>query len=692
MKDISLQSPITILKGIAEKRALLLGKSGIFTLLDLLYYLPRRYLDRSITKDLYLKTGETATLVVEIQDSFLAHGKKSRLVVTAKTERGEKISLVFFKGLQFFKNIFKSGMSIVVTGKIEYFKGMQMVHPEVEILSGQEDGELVHSGRIIPLYPSTETLKEQGFDSRGFRRLVFQVLELSNSGKLSIPEILPEPILKERNLFPRKISLQEIHFPTSFENLDSAKRRLAYEELYFFSLLMEYKRKKREEFRRILWPVPESETAEKLLKSLPYSLTEDQKSAIRTLKKLSSKDKPSFVLLQGDVGSGKTITSLIYALHYMENNIQVALLAPTEILARQHFLTITNYLENRIFWNIELLLGKEKEKTKLEKIDRLKKGETLMVIGTHSLLSEDVQFKDLGLVIIDEQHKFGVEQREAIRSKGKNPDLLAMTATPIPRTLSLTLYGDLELITIKTKPKGRKPIITKLFTEDKRDAVYHSMRKYILQGRQAYIIYPLIEESEKLDLESCLEAFERLKSTVFREFSIGILHGRMKTPEKDYVMDMFRKNQIQILVTTTVVEVGVDVPNATVLLIESPERFGISQLHQLRGRVGRGEHESFCILLTKNFISEEAKVRLEALVNSEDGFELAEVDLKLRGPGELLGVRQSGLPDFKIANLQYDGAVLEEAREDAKKIYNIDEFNKKEIRERFAEGRILFPN
>jgi ATP-dependent DNA helicase RecG len=688
---LSLDSPVSFLKGIGPKKSASLSTIQINTISNLLYYIPRKYLDRNFSNEIFLKEGETVTLLVTVVDSFLAHGKKSRLVVSVKTKRGEQISLVFFKGIQFFKKIIKSNSLLVITGKLEYFRGMQIIHPEFEVLDSEED-DLTHAGRIIPLYPSTETLKEDGLDSKGFRNLLRVILDECSNGNLEIPEVLPEKVLLKRNLMLRKEAFEEIHFPTSMDSLLKAKRRFAYEELYYFSLLMEFKKLKREKVKRILWPLPESITAKKILNSLPFKLTEDQINGLTQLKEQTKRDIPAAFLLQGDVGSGKTITALLFALHYIDNNIQVCLVAPTEILARQHYQTILGLLQNSPFLRIELFLGKDKEKIKKEKLDRLKSGDTLLAIGTHTLFQDDICFKDLGLVIIDEQHKFGVEQRESLRSKGKNPDILAMTATPIPRTLCLTLYGDLKMILIKNKPAGRKPILTKWVTEDKRQNVYSSIKKYISQGRQAFVVYPLIEESEKIDLESCISSYEKLKRDTFSEFSVGLLHGKMKSIEKDQVMDGFKKNEIQILVTTTVVEVGIDVPNATILVVENSDRFGISQLHQLRGRVGRSDLDSFCILMTSSKYSEDAKVRLEAMVSSGDGFYLSEVDLKLRGPGELLGIRQSGLPDFKIANIGEDLVMIEEARQDIQEGITLTDLEKTEITKRFEEGKILFSN
>lgn len=685
---MNLGDGLSLLKGVGPKRLEVLNSEKIFTIQDLLYTFPRRYLDRTLNKSPFLKIGEVVTLMGTVRSSYLAHGRRSRLLVSFVSKNGEKISLVFFQGIRFFQKKLENGLDIVVSGKLENFNGLQIVHPEIEILEDEKSVESAHLGGIIPLYSTTEAMKEENLDSRGIRSLVHQVLE----SKILIGEILPQKILPKRGLMDRASAFQEIHFPSSEKTLEMAKKRFAYEELFFFHMLMLFKVQKREKWKRVLWPLPESPTAQKVHANLPFALTPDQNKAIETLRDLGKKDVPLAVLLQGDVGSGKTITALLTALRYTDNHIQVAFLAPTEILARQHYATILSFLGNMPFLGIDILLGGEIKKSRLEKLYRLKNGETSLLVGTHSLLQEDVEFSDLGLVIIDEQHKFGVDQRETIRSKGKNPDILAMTATPIPRTLCLTMYGDLNLITIASKPIGRKPIETKWFPSTRRDGVYNSIRKYMKEGRQCYIVYPLVEESEKVDLESCVQSYEVLKKQVFPEFSVGLLHGKMNSADKSRIMGEFQEGKISILVTTTVVEVGVDVPNATILVVEHAERFGLSGLHQLRGRVGRNTIQSFCILLTDDTVSEDARVRLQALVDSNDGFYLAEVDLKLRGPGELLGTRQSGLPDFKVADLEKDAELVKESREDVQTIGVLGELEKSEIRYRFEEGRILFSN
>ncbi len=689
MAEFELLESIRSVKGVGLKKFEVLNNIGIFTIIDLLTTYPRRYLDRNFTKDIILKQGDTITLLGTVADSYIVHGKKSRLIVGFRTLNNERINLVFFRGVNFFHKLFKIERKLVISGKLEYFKGYQIVHPEYEFLTEEQEdeGNFLHAGRIIPLYPSTESLKEEGLDSRGFRKLIFEILEHT-----FVTENLPTKILKERNLEPRDSAFRKIHFPDSFEDIEKARRRFAYEELYFFQLLLLYKQKKREKVKRNLWPLPKSPSAESLLLNLPFKLTEDQIAAVARVKELAKKEVPLAALLQGDVGSGKTITALLIALHYVDNHIQVVFLAPTEILARQHYETIYKFLGNMPFLGIELLLGGENKKVRAEKLARIRSGESSLIVGTHSLFQDDIVFSDLGLVIIDEQHKFGVDQRENIRSKGKNPDILAMTATPIPRTLCLTLYGDLDLINIKTKPSGRKPIDTRWYKEDRRAGIYNSIKKYLREGRQCYIVYPLVEDSEKVDLESCTNAYQNLSQEVFPEFSVGLLHGKMKGPEKEAVMSSFKQNKIQILVTTTVVEVGVDVPNATILVVEHADRFGISQLHQLRGRVGRSDIASFCILMTSDFVSDDARERLDALTNSNDGYELSEKDLAIRGPGELLGVKQSGLPEFKLADLVLDRSLLDEAKEDAIKYASGNDLEKSEISARFSEGKFLFAN
>ncbi|EMJ88246.1 ATP-dependent DNA helicase RecG [Leptospira meyeri] len=687
-QGLDLSQSLSSLKGIGPKRKSVLLDHGISTFFELLTYFPRRYLDRNFTKDIILKQGDVVTLLGTIADSYIVHGKKSRLLVGFRTLNNERINLVFFRGVNFFHKIFTVDRKVVVSGKLEYFKGYQIVHPEYEFLSDQDDPEdSIHAGRIIPLYPSTEALKEEGLDSKGLRKLMFQVLEGGN-----ITENLPLKLIKKRELLGRDKAFHEIHFPETMETVQIARKRFAYEEFFYFQRLLLYKQRERQKVKRMLWPLPKSPSKENLEKNLPFELTEDQKIAVTTILSQTNSDSPAAFLLQGDVGSGKTITALLIGLHYIDNHIQVVFLAPTEILARQHYQTIYKFMGNMPFLGIELLLGGENKKTRSEKLVRIKTGESNIIIGTHSLLQEDVIFSDLGLVVIDEQHKFGVDQRETIRSKGKNPDILAMTATPIPRTLCLTLYGDLTLVNIKTKPKGRKPIDTRWYKEDRRNGVYNSIRKYVSSGRQCYIVYPLVEESEKVDLESCTVAYENLRTNIFPDLKIGLLHGKMKSAEKELVMEKFKSGEIQILVTTTVVEVGVDVPNATILVVEHADRFGISQLHQLRGRVGRSDIESFCILMTGDFISEEGRDRLEALVTSNDGYFLAEKDLAIRGPGELLGVKQSGLPEFKIADLVTDRSLLDEAKEDASSFPLDDPSELTELSTRFSEGKFLFAN
>ncbi|MCR9141251.1 MAG: ATP-dependent DNA helicase RecG [bacterium] len=683
---------VTELRGVgAAKAQALLENCAIETIGDLLYYFPRRYLDRTVTETTLLKTGEEVTLVVNVGSVYLAHGRKSRLVANCRTLNGEALSLVWFRGVQYLRRLVEKDTTLVVSGKLDFFSGMQMVHPDFELLDPEDEEGLTHVGRIVPLYPSGEALKKHGLDSRGFRRLMALALDIENP---EVPQLVPEALRKKHGLYDRLRALRQIHYPDDAESLAEARRTLKYEELYLFNILMYHKSLVRERIPRRVTPLPfgSSQEFEGLKSQLPFELTKDQKRTIEEIVTECRGEHSEAYLLQGDVGSGKTVVALSIALHYMEAGVQAAIIAPTEVLARQHYRTVADLLGLEYANRLELLTGQRgKKKDRELKLERIASGEAALVIGTHSLIEPTVVFHQLGLVIIDEQHRFGVEQRETIREKGVNPDTIAMTATPIPRTLCLSEFADLKLATLKEKPAGRKPIKTMWLRESRRAAMYKSVHKHVSAGRQCFIVYPMIAESEKVDLKAATAAFEELDGVVFPDFRVELLHGKMKPPDKERVMTDFRLGKTQILVTTSVIEVGVDVPNATVMVIEHAERFGISQLHQLRGRVGRGTEESFCVLMSEAE-NEEAVERLEALVNSEDGFYLAEVDLKIRGPGQLLGLKQHGLPGFRIADLVHDRKLTELSYADARENPEIGPEAREFIRKQFEQGIIIFPN
>ncbi len=684
--------PIEIIPGIGEAKKKVLNKIDIKTVEDLLYYFPRRYVDRSIHDQFFLQEGYL-TLLVKIQSSYLAHGKKSRLVVQCRTIQGNPISLLFFHGIQYYRYALKKEKSYVVSGKLEMYKGVPtMIHPEMEAIDEEDLDNAIHSGGIIPIYSTTEALKKVGLDSRGLRKIIHNVIQ-KIEGEWIVPELIPENIRSKYQFPSRKEVLKQIHYPDNKESLKIARKVLKYEELYLFGCLMQKKKEERQSYPRILKPLKfgESKLFEILKKNLPFEFTSGQIEAIKRMIDGSQKDYMSAYLLQGDVGSGKTIVAFSCALHYIEKGIQVALMAPTEILARQHYNTLSTLPGLLPGVHLDLLTAGETKKNKEKILDRIRRGDSNFIIGTHSLIEDNVEFFNLGLVIIDEQHRFGVNQREMLRRKGKNPDLITMTATPIPRSLCLTIFGDLEPVYLKEKPAGRKPVKTIWLKEDQRDGLYKSIRKYVSQGRQCYIVYPVIEESEKMDLRAATEAYEELKNVIFSDFRVELIHGRMKADEREKIMQDFRNGKVHILVSTTVIEVGVDVPNATIMVIEHAERFGISQLHQLRGRVGRGTEESFCILVS-NSDSDNAKERLQAIIENQDGFELAEIDLKIRGPGEILGIKQHGLPDFRIADFIKDRKLVEIAYQDAIENRQLNEHAIKFIKKSYQEGIVLFPN
>ncbi len=666
-----LDSPIQYLKGVGPKRAYYFKKLGVETIKDLLFLIPRRYLDRkNLSPIRALKVGEEGTFIGKI----LATGIQKTL------HRGEVVKIVVGDGTGIIncswfsrpdlKYRFRVNQEIVLSGPVSYYKGKALVNPYYEILEGGEE----YCGEIIPIYPLTENLSLWDV-----RRAMRQALQISLP---LLSETLPKRILANYS-FPTIIeSLTAIHFPETIEEAEKARERLVYEEFFYFESLLALNKREKKGDAPIL--LNKKDLTERFLSSLPFSLTASQVQVIKEIEEDLAKGKSMTRLLQGDVGSGKTVVGIYAMVLACENNTQACLMAPTEILAEQHFLNWQKRLED-IGIKSALLTGsvKKREKEKIYKL--LKDGRIDIIFGTHALIEEDCQFKNLSLVIVDEQHRFGVMQRAKLLTKGSSPHFLVMTATPIPRTLSLTLYGDLDISTLKEKPPGRKKIITRLTTEENRFKVYEFIRNKLKEGKQVYILCPLIEESEKLDLASAKKTYEEVKE-VFSPFKVALLHGRMKSEERIKEMEEFRKGAIQILVTTTVIEVGVDVPNATIILIEHPERFGLAQLHQLRGRVGRGEELSYCILIAPKDMSDEARARLSYFEKYEDGFLLAEKDLEIRGPGQFFGVRQHGLPDFKIGDPSKEKEILFKAREDAFAIIEDDPNLEKE------ENRVIKEN
>jgi ATP-dependent DNA helicase RecG len=684
---------IQYVKGIGPVRAAVLKTIGIDSLQKLLYYFPYDYLDRSrITKIKELpklvEAGNEVTIIGSVFRTELKYtrNRKKMFFLTIKDDTGY-LSCVFYGAVDWFQKAFEVGEILAISSvpELDKYNRVQFVHPEFDRLKTKDEEDetdwnsLLHTGAIIPKYSSGEELRNAGLDNRGFRRILRNAI---NSNLNSLTEHLPREILQRNTLLDIYSSIKMIHFPKSYAERDHALRRLKFDELFYFQLLMAFrKRELKGELKGIQFKLLRSMSA-KLKESLSFELTNAQNRVIQEIHNDMMQPVPMNRLLQGDVGSGKTIVALFAMLTAIENGYQCALMAPTEILAEQHWRSIKNFLKD-IPVNIRLLVGGQKKKLRDDVLEDVRRGTANIVIGTHALIQEHVQFANLGFVVIDEQHRFGVSQRALLREKGKqNPDVLVMTATPIPRTLSLTVYGDLDVSVIDELPKGRKEIRTAVRFDKDKTKIFNFVRGEVKKGRQAYVVYPLIEESEKIDLKAAVKEFEYLSTKIFPEYTVGLLHGRLSSEEKDELMQSFKKNEIQILVATTVIEVGIDVPNATIMIIENAERFGLSQLHQLRGRVGRGAEQSYCILITdENFTKRTlqlatnraeahrevnvTKKRLETMVNTNDGFVIAEVDLELRGAGDYFGTRQSGLPGFRLANIISDADLLTVARKEA---------------------------
>ena len=660
---------IEYLKGIGPQRAKLLQKElEVFTYGDLLQHYPFRYEDRSkFYKILDLEEGLP---YVQIKGSIRLTetegvGRKRRLKAYFEDDTGE-VELVWFRGIDFIRKSLVVGTPCVVFGKPTLFRDtFSIAHPEIEPYS-----EALASGKgLQPIYPLSEKLRNTGLSSRAFAKLTARLLQLAEP---HIRETLPEYIRREYKLIDKKTALFHIHFPPDADALQQASRRLKFEELFYVQLrLLKQKFLRREYFPgRVFTSVP---TVKKLYESyLPFELTDAQKRVIREIYDDLRSGKQMNRLLQGDVGSGKTIVAFIAMLAAYDAGTQSCLMAPTEILAEQHYKGLLKYTE-ALGIRLGILTGSTKKKEKEEIYAALASGELHMVVGTHALIEESVKFKDLGLCVIDEQHRFGVAQRASLWNKHDNvyPHILVMTATPIPRTLAMTLYGDLDVSVIDQLPQGRRPIKTVHRYESRRLEIFGFLKKEMAAGRQVYIVYPLIEESEKIDLKHLTDGYESVVRA-FPKIPVSIVHGKMKPTDKDFEMSRFAKGQTKIMVATTVIEVGIDVPNASVMVIENADRFGLSQLHQLRGRVGRGAEQSYCILLTDYKLTKEARTRIETMVRTTDGFEIAETDLKLRGPGDMAGTRQSGVLDLLIADLSKDGAILQAARSCAEKLLEDD--------------------
>ncbi len=664
--------PVRYVKGVGPRRAELLNRLKIETVEDMLYYFPRRYEDRnkfiSISK---VKIGEYQTIKGEILTMGIYKSGKPR-----PFEKGRDKGLTIFQlavgddtgviyatwfNQPYMKRWFRVGEKIILYGKVEKYKVLRINTPEFEIIKDEAE-ETIHTGRIVPIYPSTESLSQRTLRSI-MKNILDEYLEY-------VAEYLPVNMRARNKLLDLKTAIANMHFPENENLREMAYERIVFDEFFILQLALVLRKSKIKQAKDGIAHKIEGELSELFKALLPFKLTEAQKVVMEDIENDMASPKPMNRLLEGDVGSGKTIVAAYALVLTAQNGYQGALMVPTEILAEQHFLNL-NRLFGPLGLSVVLLTNGIPDDMRHKAYMMIEDGSANVVIGTHALIQEGVKFKNLGLVVIDEQHKFGVDQRARLKEKGLNPDILFMTATPIPRTLAMTLYGDLDLSILYEVPEGKIPPKAYLVGEGKRQGIYKFIAQEVGAGHQAYIIYPVIKKGKKENLKAATEMFAKFKDEVFPQFNVGLIHGRLEGQEKERAMDDFRTGKIQILVSTTVIEVGIDNPNVSVMLIENPERFGLSQLHQLRGRIGRGGQKSYCILLSDTE-SEEAKRRLKALISTTSGFRIAEEDLEIRGPGEFFGTRQHGLPELRYANLISDVRQLEAARREAFNLVRAD--------------------
>jgi len=677
---IQFRDKIQFVKGVGPKRAKLLEKVGIKTVLDLLFYFPRDYLKKISDKRIIdLKINDIASVKARITgiDAEGNKFRKTQFQVYISDGSGY-LTLLWFKPTPWLIKQFEVGKDIYILGKIQYyFNKLCVVHPDFEIVQEKGKKNFWVERDILPLYHLTE-----GISNKILRKVIQNVFE---SG-FTFSETIPEYLRKSHDLITIDQALHKIHIPENEDDIQSSRYRFIFEELFYLQLMLARKKVNWHKEYGFSMGLKKTFTT-KLKNSLPFTLTNAQKRVLREIVEDMKTPYQMNRLLQGDVGSGKTIISLFAMLLAIENGYQAALMAPTEILATQHFFSLKEFLKGMDL-RIELLLGgvytgKEQIKQDIES------GDVDILIGTHSLIQKDVTFKALGIVIIDEQHRFGVMQRLSLTQKGVVPDKLIMSATPIPRSLALTVYGDLDVSVIDELPPHMQDIYTNWVEAGKKPEIYDFIRKQVKRGQQVYVVCPLVEESEKTDLKDATSTYKKLQKSIFSEFRIGLLHGQMPNQDKDKIMHNFKEHKIDILVSTTVIEVGIDVPNATIMMIEHAERFGLSQLHQLRGRVGRGKQKSYCVLIAYQPMTEEALKRLNTMKETNDGFRISEVDLEIRGPGEFFGTKQSGLPAFRIANIVRDRQLLEKTRELAFGIiqndYNLNDQKNRELKEKYGK-------